>query len=193
MLKMPAVRTAVIIFFSSIALEFTCGIWACTYLVNTINISEATASSYLTLYYIGITSSRLISGFISKKFHEQSIVYCGYSIVLVALILLFLPLPITFKAISLFLIGFGNGPTYPNLTYLTPINFGKEISQSIIGLQMAACNVGILLMPPLFGFIAEWLGLSTFPIYLSVLYIAMVVSTLIYSKLTYQLKNQKKS
>ena len=104
---------------------------------------------------------------------------------------MFLPLPPIFKALSLFLIGFGNGPTFPNLTYITPENFGKDVSQSIIGLQMASCNIGILIMPPLFGFVAEWLGLNIFPICLTILYVLMVVFTVVYSKQTSVLRTQR--
>ena len=184
MLKKPAIVTSWILFFSSVGLEFTCGIWACTYLVNTQHIAEATASSYLTFYYAGITLGRFISGFYSKKFAPEKSVFFGYSIVGTALVLLFLPLPIFFKPIILFLIGFGNGPTFPNIIFVTPQNFGKEVSQSIIGTQMAFCNVGILIMPPIFGFLAEWLGLQIFPIYLTCLFVIMVLSTIIYNRLT---------
>ncbi len=187
MFCMPAVRSSVITFFCSVGLEFTCGIWACTYLVNVQNLSEALASRYLTFYYAGITIGRLISGFVSKKLNVEKIVYSGYSIVLMALILLFVPLPPIFKAMSLFFIGFGNGPTFPNLIYLTPKNFGSDVSQSIIGLQMATCNLGILIMPPVFGFLAQGLGLNIFPIFLSVLYLFMVIGTIVYNKQTYPL------
>ncbi len=189
MFGMPAVRSSVITFFCSVGLEFTCGIWACTYLVNVQNLSEALASRYLTFYYAGITIGRLISGFVSKKLNVEKIVYSGYSIVFLALILLFIPLPPIFKAMSLFFIGFGNGPTFPNLIYLTPKNFGGDVSQSIIGLQMATCNLGILIMPPIFGFLAQGLGLNLFPIFLGLLYIFMVISTIIYSKQTCPLRN----
>lgn len=187
MFSMPAVRSSVITFFCSVGLEFTCGIWACTYLVNVQNLSEALASRYLTFYYAGITIGRLVSGFVSKKLNVEKIVYSGYSIVLMALVLLFIPLPPIFKALSLFFVGFGNGPTFPNLIYLTPKNFGSDVSQSIIGLQMATCNLGILIMPPIFGFLAQGLGLNIFPIFLSVLFLFMVIGTIVYNKQTYPL------
>lgn len=191
MAKMPAVRTAWIAFFSSVALEFTCGIWGCTYLVSSEGLTESLAAKILTLYYAGMTLGRFTSGLISKKVHAEKIVYIGYSIVGVAVVLLVLPLPPIVKGISLFFIGFGNGPTFPNLTYLTPINFGKEISQSIIGTQMACCNLGILVMPPVFGLIAEWLSLGAFPYYIIALYIIMVITTIIYSKLTKTLREKR--
>jgi fucose permease len=56
---------------------------------------------------------------------------------------------------------------------------------------MASCNTGILIMPPLFGFIAQGLGLNIFPIYLSVLYVLMVVFTIIYSKQTSVIRKKR--
>ena len=191
--KMPAVRTAWIVFFTSVALEFTCGIWGCTYLVSSEGMIEATAAKFITLYYLGITIGRLTSGFVAKIMHAEKIVYSGYAVVGVALLLLVLPLPSMVKGVALFMIGFGNGPTFPNLTHLTPINFGNEISQSVIGTQMACCNLGILLMPPVFGFVAQYIGANFFPIYLIILFVAMAISTIIYSKLTKQLRKQRSS
>ncbi|MBQ9734810.1 MAG: MFS transporter [Clostridia bacterium] len=192
MLKMPAVRTAWIVFFSSVALEFTCGVWGCTYLVSSQGLSESMAAEYLTLFYLGLTSGRLVSGIIAKKVYAEKIVYGGYFIVGVAIIMIALPVPLWAKGLSLFLIGFGIGPTFPNLTHLTPINFGKEISQSVIGTQMACCNLGILLMPPVFGLLAQHVGAFVFPYYLIGLYALMLVSTIIYSKLTKTLREKRK-
>lgn len=182
--KIPAVRIAWVVFFFTVALEFTCGIWGATYFVKNEGLTESLAAGYLTFYYVGITSGRFISGIISKWIDPQKIVFIGYGIVGVAIVLLFLPVPPIVKGVALFLIGFGNGPTFPNLTYLTPKKFGKEISGSVIATQTACCNLGILIMPPVFGFIAEWIGVKVFPLTLLVLYLIMIISTCIYAKLT---------
>ncbi|GJM68549.1 hypothetical protein HMSSN036_07650 [Paenibacillus macerans] len=70
---------------------------------------------------------------------------------------------------------------------MTPKNFGKEISQSMMGAQMAVSYVGIALMPPLFGLLAQTLGVSMFPYYLMVLFAAMFLSM---ARLTAILKKQ---
>lgn len=189
--KMPAVRVAWLVFFFTVALEFTCGIWGCTYLVQAEGMTESLAAATLTFYYIGITSGRAVSGVITKWINPQKIVYLGYGIVALAIAILFLPIPATFKGVALFMIGFGNGPTFPNLTFLTPRYFGKEMSGSVIATQTACCNIGILLMPPVFGFLAEWLGVEIFPICLAILYLIMVVSTIIYAKRTRDLISSK--
>ena len=192
--KMPAVRVAWIVFFFTVALEFTCGIWGCTYLVQAEGLSESLAAATLTFYYLGITSGRAVSGVVSKWINPQKIVFFGYGIVALAIAILFLPIPATFKGVALFMIGFGNGPTFPNLTFLTPRYFGQDISGSVIATQTACCNIGILLMPPVFGFLAEWLGVEIFPICLAVLFVIMLVSTIIYAKRTRELiTNKEKS
>ena len=181
-LKMPAVRISWIVYFTTVALEFTCGIWGCTYLVESEGLNQATAAKIQTFYYLGITAGRFVSGLISAKISQKNIVYLGYSCVAVAILLLFLPLPPIVKGVGLFLVGFGNGPSFPNLAYLTPIYFGKDISPSILGTQMAVCNLGILLMPPVFGILADLISIKLFPVVLTVLFLPMVLFTIIYHK-----------
>lgn len=191
MAKMRAVRVSWALFFSSVALEFTCGIWGCTYLVSSEGMSEVSAAKFLTLYYVGMTAGRFVSGLLNKKFSAKTVVYMGYTLTGVGVSLIALPIPPIFKGLGLFLIGFGNGPTFPNMIYLTPKYFGKEVSQSITGTQMACCNVGILLMPPVFGWLAQGLGLGIFPYYIIALYVVMVLATLIYGKLAKTMLNKE--
>ncbi len=183
MAKMPAVRISWLVFFSTCALEFTCGLWGATYLVGGVGLSESTASLIVTLYYVGITTGRLFSGFISTKFNPMKIVFSGYAIVAIALLVLFLPVPPIVKGVGLFLIGFGNGPSFPNLSYITPIYFGKDVSRSIIGTQLACCNLGILIVPPIFGIIAN-ISILLFPPFLLFFFIIMIYSTARYRVFT---------
>ena len=54
---------------------------------------------------------------------------------------------------------------------------GAEYSGAIIGIQMASAYVGSTLMPPVFGLVSKWLGLSFFPVYLGLLLILMIFCT----------------
>ncbi len=134
----------------------------------------------MTFYYLGITTGRFVSGLIVKKLGNERIVLIGYGLVLAAIILLFLPVPVAVKGGALAMIGFGNGPSFPNLIYMTPGHFGKEASQSLIGSQMAMCNLGILAVPPLFGLIAKRLSAGLFPAFLAVLFALVLPLTLLY-------------
>lgn len=186
MVKMPAVRIAWIVFFSTCALEFTCGTWGATYLVSALGIDEPTAAFYITLYYAGITCSRFFSGIVSCRLPAKNIIYVGNAFIVVGLLFLLLPLPITLKGFGLLFIGFGNGPTFPNLTYLTPEFFGKNISQSIVGTIMVSCNLGICLMPPAFGLIAQYLSVSLFPYFIALCFVVMLGFEILYIKMPKQ-------
>ena len=67
---------------------------------------------------------------------------------------------------GLVLAGVGSAPVYPAIIHSTPANFGRENSQAIVGIQMAAAYTGSTVMPPLFGFISSATGLWLFPLYL---------------------------
>ena len=70
--------------------------------------------------------------------------------------------------------GVGNAPTYPNLVHLTPENFGVDISQSVMGVQMASASIGILLAPIIFGFIAQHISLTLYPFFIFLLSISII-------------------
>ncbi len=182
MAKIPAARVGWAVFFLTCALEFTCDTWATTYLVQSEGATSASAARFLTLYYLGITSGRFVSGLIVKKLGNHRVVLIGYGIVAAAIIIMFLPVSVPFKGIALLMIGFGNGPSFPNLIYLTPGSFGKQASQSLISSQMAMSNLGILMAPPVFGIIARNISVSLFPLFIAMLFATYCPLTLLYFK-----------
>ena len=182
MAKLSSVRYAFIAFFATCGLEFTCGTWGATYLVNTALFSPEKSALIVSLYYVGMTVSRGLSGVLSTKLKTEKIIFIGYALVVVGITLSFLPLaPIT-KGVALLLVGLGNGQTFPNLTLLTPSAFGKAYSQSVVSAEMFFANLGILVTPTLFGVLAGKLSTDTLPIYISVLCIFMIVFTVLFLK-----------
>ena len=75
------------------------------------------------------------------------------------------------------MIGMGNAPIFPNMLHLTPQNFGEDISQSVIGIEMAASYTGIMLAPAFFGLIAQNISIVLFSYYLLILFIIMIRAT----------------
>ena len=176
MMKIPAVRTVWWIFIGSCAIENTCGTWGSTFLVDAKGMTAEQAAGIITVYYVGMTLSRFLSGILSARLSSWKLIYIGQGIMLAALLLLALPSSFS-SAAGLFLIGLGVGPVFPNLIHLTPANFGRDISQSVMGTQMAATYMGIMLMPPVFGFLAQAAGAFVFPYYLLALFAVMIAAT----------------
>lgn len=57
----------------------------------------------------------------------------------------------------------GGAPVYPCIIHSTPIDFGRENSQSLVGMQMASAYVGSTFMPPVFGLIAQHISVGLYP------------------------------
>lgn len=88
--------------------------------------------------------------------------------------LVLLPLDSVFALVGLVMIGMGCAPIYPSLIHETPENFGKEQSQSLMGLQMACAYVGSTFVPPIFGWLSGIVGLWIFPLYLLCFVVLMI-------------------
>lgn len=166
MLKIKGMKPALIAFFSYCALEATTGLWGSSFLVIHHGIRAETAAQWISIFYLGITLGRLASGFMSAKFDNVTMIRLGLGGVAIGVLLLVLPLGELMYPIGLCLIGLGCAPIYPSMLHQTPHNFGKELSQSVMGVQMASAYVGTTLIPPLFGLIAQHVNIAWYPYFL---------------------------
>ena len=155
-----------LMFFCYSAIEQTSGLWASSYLVLHKGVAPETAATFASLFYIGITIGRAISGFITMKLNDTQMIRLGQGIILLGVLALFLPLGSTISLIGFILIGLGCAPIYPCIIHSTPDHFGADRSQAIIGVQMASAYVGTCLMPPVFGLIANNITVALLPAYL---------------------------
>lgn len=185
-IRIKGVKEIMMAFFCYCAIEQTCGLWAASWLVKVKGIDAATAASYAAFYFLGITVGRAISGFITYRLNDKQMIRLGCGIILFGIVLMVQPYSETISLLSLIVIGLGSAPIYPSFIHATPGLFGEGKSQSIIGIQMASAYVGNIVMPPLFGIIANGISLSIFPVYLFILLIFMV---LMHEKLVNMNKN----
>lgn len=182
-LKINGVPLVITMLFGYCALESTAGIWASSYLVNHKGISAETAAKFASLFYIGITVGRFFSGLISEKIGDRNLIRIGLGIITTGLFLILLPLESGIPAlIGLIITGIGCAPIYPSVIHATPSNFGKENSQSIIGIQMASAYIGTTFMPSLFGLISNFTDIGIYPVFLIVFLLLMVTTSELLNK-----------
>ncbi len=168
-LKIDGTIETMITFFCFCALEFTTGLWASSYLVLNRDVSILVATSFAGLFYLGITIGRGFCGFIAMKYSDAQMINFGCAIMFVGVLILALPLDKNFAFCGLTLIGLGSSPVYPCIIHSTPKNFGIENSQAITGVLMACAYTGTLIMPALFGIIANKISISLFPYFFGLL------------------------
>lgn len=159
----PGVKEVMITFFCYCSLEQTAGLWASSYLVLDRGIAPETAAGFASLFFLGITAGRALSGFLTLKWNDTQMVRMGLCVIALGLAALFLPFGQTAALAGLVLIGLGCAPIYPSIIHATPGHFGAERSQAIIGVQMASAYIGNCLMPPLFGVLADHTTIAVFP------------------------------
>lgn len=176
MAKMADVRTVWVIMLITNAIEYACGVWGSTYLVEEKGFEAEHGALALTIYYVGMSIGRFASGLLADKISTWKRIGTGTVILAPAVVIMLLPLHGAVSVIGLFLIGLGNGSIYPNMIHLTPHNFGKEVSQSIMGSQIAFAYIGVMLAPPMVSVISGLFGIKIYPLLLAVLYVIMVIA-----------------
>lgn len=173
--QITGVKEILICFFCYCALEQTTGLWASSYLTLYKGVPAETAASFASMFFIGITIGRAISGFITMKLNDVQMIRLGQTIIGLGILTLILPLGANAALVGFVVIGLGCAPIYPCIIHSTPAHFGADKSQAIIGIQMASAYMGSCLMPPVFGLIANHIAVALLPVYLLVILILMIV------------------
>ena len=187
-LKIKGVPFLLIGFFAYCAAEATAMQWASTYFVEVKGIASEQAAFFASLFYIGMTVGRFLSGFVTDKLGDRRMIVIGTCILTCGIIALMIPVNSYIVALVGFIvIGFGCAPIYPCIIHSTPDNFGAENSGAIIGIQMASAYVGTTFIPPLFGLLGNLIGFAIMPVYLLVFIALMITMT----ELTFHITRKK--
>ena len=162
---LPGAREILVAFFCYCALEQTTALWASSYLALYKGVRAETAAFFGSMFFIGITVGRGLNGFLTVKYSDTQLIRLGQWIIGIGITAMVLPLGDWLSIAGLILIGLGCAPIYPCIIHSTPEHFGPEKSQAMIGVQMASAYMGTLLMPPLFGLLADALTPALMPWY----------------------------
>lgn len=173
-LKIKGVPSLLMGFLAYCGAESTTMLWASSYLESTRGASKEEAAALGSLFFIGITAGRFLSGFITDKIGDNRMIRIGTGIALLGALCIAVPV----KEITIagfVIIGLGCAPVYPCIIHSTPRNFGAENSQGIIGIQMASAYVGTTFMPPIFGLIANYINIQLMPLYIAFFFVLLII------------------
>ncbi len=174
-IQIPGTKEVMLCFFCYCALEQTAGLWASSYFTLFKGFSMETSAGYASMFFMGITIGRVLSGIISMKLSDLQMIRLGQGIIAVGILMMLLPVHEAVSLAGLLFIGLGCAPIYPCMIHATPSCFGADKSQAIIGVQMASAYVGTCLMPPLFGLIAKHINIVFLPVYLLIILLLMAM------------------
>ncbi len=172
--RIPGAIEIMAAFFCYCALESTTGLWASSYLVLARGFSPETAASLASLFYVGITAGRAVSGFLTMRFSDTEMIRLGQCFMLLGALLVVIPAGFASAVVGFVVIGLGCAPVYPSIIHSTPAHFGVERSQAMIGVQMATAYIGGCIMPPVFGLLANGISVGLLPFFLLAILIIMI-------------------
>ena len=186
LLKIKGVMTSLLSQGLYCGMEFTIGTWGASFLVHVHTLEPDEAAKWISLYFCGITVGRIISGFLSMKASDNTMIRLGIITSFVGMIILTLPFG-KISLLGLLLIGVGFGPIFPSILHSVPERFGKEYSADITGFHMGgAYGIGFAVQL-IFGFIATEI---TFEITTFIL-MAIAIGTFIANEKTISLVKKK--
>ncbi len=166
-IRIPGVPWMLAAFFAYCSVEAISFLWTATYFVDQRGASPAAAATYGSLFLIGLTVGRFLSGVIADRVGDRGMIRYGAMLMIFGTALVLIPAGgVVLPLIGLTIAGLGAAPVYPSIIHATPDNFGRENSHGIIGIQMAGAYLGSTLTPPIFGFVASAVGMWLFPVFL---------------------------
>ncbi|GAB6090597.1 MFS transporter [Spirochaeta dissipatitropha] len=165
-MKIRGVPSALLVFMFYCGIEASMGLWGGSFLYLVKGLDPARAAVWVSFFYGSITAGRFLTGFLTYRFSNNTMIGGGTLIIIAGVILMLLPLPLHLSLAGFLLTGFGCAPIFPCMIHETPVRFGSSNSQAVIGFQMASAYIGTTLLPPLFGFVSSFTGMVLLPVFI---------------------------
>lgn len=174
-LKLPAAWLSMLAFLLYTSAEIGLGFWAFTLLTESRGVLLATAGLWVTLYWGSFTVGRIVAGMLAPKLGEMRLTLFGLLISLIGLVLFTLQIGGPGGVYGLALIGLGFAPTFPALLSTTSERVAKAHVTNLIGMQISAAGVGLVVMPLSLGLLVSSFGLEA----LAQVFLGMIASVLL--------------
>ena len=155
-----AMAASVALFACYGGVEAGTGLWATSLLTMTRGASPATAGALVAVYWGALTAGRFVLGACAQRIGPMRLLRFAVRGAVVALAALAWPgTPLWFSGAALAALGFALAPVYPLAMHDTATRF-EEAGTRLVGYQVAACSLGIAVIPWLVGV----LGARTSPL-----------------------------
>ena len=148
------------------------------------NMDEEIGTNWTTLFYLGMMIGRFISGVISLKIKDKNMIRIGEGLIFIGIILMTFKFNVYIMPVSLVLIGLGCAPVYPGIIHATPNRFSKELSASVMSVQVGCAYIANITAAPLFGIIGNNLSFLLLPYYVLIFFIVLTICNELVLKLT---------
>ncbi len=154
--KLPAAWLGVLLFFVYAGAEFSVGLWANSFLVESRHIPKTSAGLWITWYYGALMFGRFVTGLIVNQLGNRTLIRLGLGISGLGALCLFIPGYPILLMVGLILMGFGYGPLYPCMMHETSARFDPVLTRTLIGYQVGTACLGGSLLTAGLGVLLGW-------------------------------------
>ena len=166
---------AILLFLLYTGAEFTFSNWTYTLLIEGRGISPAIAGVWAAGFWATFTCGRVLGALYAHRIRLDALLTGAMLLALAGALLVWVnSLPVV-GVIGVFLVGFALSPIFPGLVSSTRQRVGERHAANAIGIQMAAANLGIILLPALAGVLAQRISLEIIPVMLAVSLVGLLV------------------
>lgn len=162
----------VLTFFLYTGVEVTTGQLSYTLLTEGRNVDPVQAGFWVSVYWLALTGGRILQGPVSQRLGVHRVLRMSFVLAIVAATIFALGIHPLTDGLALGLLGFALAPVFPLLTLLTPERVGLRHSRKVIGWQMGAATMGVVVLAGGGGVLAGSLGLFVVGPYILVLAVA---------------------
>ena len=173
-LRQPQVWLSVMLFFLYVGAEASLGTWTYTLLTESRGVSLTLAGFFAGSYWFTFTIGRIIAGLFASRVGVNKLVLGGLAGALLGVGLLIWNPSIISNVLAVALIGLSIAPIFPAMMSGTSTRVGNSLAANTIGMQIAATGFGTAIIPGTMGVLARQTSLETIPIYLLVVYVALL-------------------
>lgn len=158
------------LFYLFYGVELVVGSFLSTYMREVHHLSSSKSAAMTALFLFALTLGRFTNGLITHRLTETRILQIQFICSILGIVLL-----TSQPTIASFLIGYGFSVLFPMLMSMPHQHYEEVIANRIVNLQMTFANIGILVLPVLFGFLIQAIGFQYFPLLLSINIIILIM------------------
>ncbi len=172
------------LYFVYTGVEQIVGGWLNTLLIEKRMFSANIGGACVSCYFGAIMVGRIVFSLFSSKIGNRLTINIGLIIATVGAGLFFITdsVPATFVAIIL--IGLGFAPFYPCNMHEAKARFSPSLSKKVIGIQVAAACVGMLVINPTMGLLMQFVSYEMLPVITAVCIAILVGATIWINQIT---------
>jgi fucose permease len=160
-LRLSGARRGALAYFVYTGVEVGFGVWAFTLFTEGRGIAPATAGFWLSMYWGGLTVSRLLVSVAGGHVSPSGLVRGCLVVAALGSGLVWLGGTDALGFAGLTLVGLACGPVFPTMMATTPGRVPPGHAPRTVGFQVAAAALGAALLPAALGLVAQRQGLET--------------------------------